>query len=340
MYVIVRKLKDLTQEKSYITLFICLGILAILGHTLNAIRVHRYFCFNQYTLFSMLIIQKIVIEKIDEENASIEKELLDAKENSVLVSFKTKTNILLHTTIGRVISIIFVSLYIFAMFKLGCLEHTITGVYGGILGAIVFYNGIQAYFRYLMLLYFSWDLKKLQLEHYFYYIPALTDWIVILAQEFSYIEKWFLILGLMYSGIYAINIPKGAIIINNNSISFNTSSSFLLLLTWIGIIVFFALAVPTFTFLSRYFIKECIRKCKRKSIKMLEDKIDILSVHSTERDLNILQNKISILKEISTSEDYPLNYNHTVFDTFYTICFALVTFISPFTSLIEQFVFK
>lgn len=288
----------------------------------------------------MLIIQKIVTQKMDEENDIIEKELLNTKENKVRGSFKTKTKLLLHTTKGRIISSLFVLLYIFTMFKIRCLEHTITGVYGGILGAIVFYNGIQAYFRYLMLLYFSWDLKKLELKNYFYYIPALTEWIVLLAREFSYIEKWFLVLGLMYSGLYAINVPEGAVIIdnNNNNISFHTPSNFLFFLTWIGIIVFFALAVPVFTFLSRYFIKECIRQCKRKSIKELEKQIDILSISNTEQDLNMLQERISLIREVSTSEDYPPEYKHTAFDIFYTICLALVTFISPFTSIIEQLI--
>ena len=224
------------------------------------------------------------------------------------------------------------------MFKVGCLEYTITGIYGGILGSVVFYVGIQAYFRYLMLLYFSWDLKNLQIERYFFYIPALTEWIVRLAREFSYIEKWFLVLGFMYSCIYAVNIPAGAIVIDKG-LSIHSSSNLLFLITWIGIIVFFVLAVPTFTFLSRRFIKVCIEQCKSRSIKTLEKQIAILSIDTPEKDLKILQTKLSLIKDISLSEDYPLNYKHTVFDRIYTVCLASFTLVSSFTSVIEQFIF-
>ena len=339
VYIIMQELRNILQKKSYTVLLVCLIILAVIGHILNAICEHRYFYFNQYFLFIMLIIQKFVTKKIDEENTIIEKELLNAKETEVRGSFITKTNFLLNTMKWRIIPIFFVCFYIFAMFEVGCLEITITGFYGGILGTIVFYNGIQTYIRYLMLLYFSYDLKKVQLENYFFYIPALTGWIVFLAREFSYIEKWFLVLGLMYSSIYAINIPSGAISISHG-ISFHTSSNFLFFITWIGIIIFFAFAVPIFTFLSRYFIKECIRQCKGKSIKKLQKQIDILSVNSTKEELAIIQVKLSLIKEISTSEDYPPEYRHTAFDKGYTICLALVTFISPFTSIIEQLIFK
>lgn len=333
------KIKNIFQKRNYKTLLSCLAVMAVIGHVLNIICEHRYFYFNQYFLFVMLVIQLFVLEKIDAENSAIEKELKDRKENEVWGSFNTKTKKLMHTTKATTISIVLVLIYIFAMFKVGCLEYTITGIYGGVLGALVFYIGIQTYLRYLILLYFSWDLKNLHIKNYFFYIPALTEWIVRLAREFSYIEKWFLVLGLMYSSIYAINIPTGVIVINNG-ISFQTSSNFLFFITWIGIVVFFAFAVPTFTFLSRHFIKECIGQCKCISIKTLEKQIGILSTNDSEEDLNTLQTKLSLIKEISLSEEYPLKYKHTVFDNIYTICLALLTLISPFTSIIEQFIFK
>ena len=333
------KLKEILQKRNYKTFSIILVIVAIIGHILNTICPHGHFYFNQYILLVMLIIQKFIIKKIDLENSAIEKELKNIKEIEAWGSFNTKTKHLLHTAASKAISIILVFVYMFTMFEVGCLEHNLTGIYGCILGAIVFYQGIQAYLRYLMLLHFSWDLKNLQLKNYFFYIPSLTDWIVRLAREFSYIEKWFLVLGLMYTSIYVINIPAGTIVIGDG-ISFHASSNFLFIITWIGIIVFFAFAVPTFTFLSRHFIKRCIWQCKCTSIKKLEKQIDILSTDTSEDDLNALQAKLSLIKEISLSEDYPLKYKHTVFDKIYTICLGLLTLISPFTSIIEQVLFK
>lgn len=335
----MKKLKRTFSEAKHKILFVCIFIMALFGHILNILWEHKYFHFNQYFLFVMLIIQLFVLRKIKVENLEIEKALKERKEMEVWGSFNTKTNRLIHTSKVNIISITLVLIYIFTMFKVGCLEYTFTGIYGGMLGALVFYIGIQAYLRYLMLLFFSWDLKNLHIKNYFFYIPALTDWIVRLAREFSYIEKWFLILGLMYSSIYAINIPAGTIIIDNG-ISFQTSSNFLFFLTWIGIIIFFALAVPVFTFLSRYFIKECICQCKCISIKKLEKQIGILSNNASEEDLNAIQTKLSLIKEISLSEEYPLKYSRTIFDNIYTLNLALLTLISPFLSIIEQLIFK
>ena len=331
----MKKLKTVLKKRGYCVFLVTV---AIIGHILNSVCSHKNFFFNQYILFIMLIIQLLVLKKIDEENLAIEKELKAIGEHNVRGSFNTKTKMLLHTKKVKIISFIFVLIYIATMFKVGCLEYTITGIYGGILGSVVFYVGIQAYFRYLMLLYFSWDLKNLQIERYFFYIPALTEWIVRLAREFSYIEKWFLVLGFMYSCIYAVNIPAGAIVIDKG-LSIHSSSNLLFLITWIGIIVFFVLAVPTFTFLSRRFIKVCIEQCKRRSIKTLEKQIAILSIDTSEKDLKILQTKLSLIKDISLSEDYPLNYKHTVFDRIYTVCLASFTLVSSFTSVIEQFIF-
>ncbi len=102
---------------------------------------------------------------------------------------------------------------------------------------------------------------------------------------------------------------------------------------------FFVFAVPTFTFLSRHFIKVCIEQCKSRSIKTLEKQIAILSMDTSEKDLKVLQTKLSLIKDISLSEDYPLKYKHTVFDRIYTVCLASLTLVSSFTSVIEQFIF-
>lgn len=299
------KVRDLFQKKRYTALLLCFVILSVIGYILNTVCPHSYFYFNQYLLFAMFFIQTFVMQRMNEENELIWKELLTAKEDEVQGSFKAKMNFLTGTLKGKLISVGLVFLYIFAMFRLGCLEYTITGVYGGVLGAVVFYCGIQLYFRYLSLLYFSYDLKNLRVENYFFYRPALTDWISCLAREFRYVEKWFLVLGLMYSGIYALNVPNGAVMFNNG-VSLHTGSNGLFVLTWVGIIVFFILAAPIFAFLSRHYIKECIRKCKRNSIKELEKLFIRLAIHSGEGDLDIPPASLVIINQVADSEDYPL----------------------------------
>ena len=313
--------------------------MAVLGHILNAFWKHKNFIFNQYFLMGMLIIQLFVIKKIDSENKKLEYEIKKRKETEVWGCFHKKNANLITPLLNTLLSLLFVFIYIFTMFKVGCLEPSPTGLYGGLLGGLVFYVGIQAYLKYIALLYFVYDLKEINIKHYFFYYPAITDWFVRLARMFSYIEKWFLALGLMYTLVYAINIPPNSIILKDE-FCIQTPSPVLFIITWIGILVFFAIAVPVFTLISRHYLKECICSCKSKSIKTLEMQIEVLSQNASEKDINTLQAKLSLIKEISTSDEYPLKYSHTVFHSIYTIGISLITLASPFVSIIEQFIIK
>lgn len=314
-------------------------ILIIVGQILNMNWPHRHYQFNQWLLLFMLIIQLNVLKKIKIENAKIRKTLSEKHEAEVLGSFARKAEKFISPTTNHIVSCGFIIIYIYSMFKVGCLEFTPTGYYGGILGAIVFYIGIQAYQRYIALLYFAADLRNLKIKNYFFYFPASTEWIDQLAHEFSYIEKWFLALGLMYSTIYAVNLPVNTVRLDTG-ISFHTDCNFLFILTWLGILLFFAFAVPTFTFLSRHYIKECIYSCKRVSINCIEQQITILSIQSTETELNLISQKLLLIKEILESDNYPVKYSRTVFDSAYAICFAMITLISPMVSIIEPFMFN
>lgn len=224
------------------------------------------------------------------------------------------------------------------MYMVECLEYTATGFFFGLIGALVFYMGIQTYFQYLSLLYFAYDLKNINIENYFFYSPALTEWVEQLAYEFSVIEKWFLILGSMYSIIYAVNLPKGAVVFKGN-LSVHTACNFLFYITWIGIIILFVIAIPSFIFFSRRFVKDCIYSCKRKSINKIKRQIKMLSYQSTEEDLKMIDMKIKLINEINNSESYPLKFSHTIFDNIYTIFFSVITSVSPLFSIIKQFIF-
>lgn len=314
-------------------------LLFVLGQLLNAFFPHNIFHFNQILLMVMLIVQVVVIKVIENKKEEIKQCLMEKSETEVLRLFSLKVDKITCTVIGEIISCIFVTFYIVTMFVLGCLEITITGVYGGILGGMVFYIGIQAYLHYISLLYFAYGLRHIQIKNYSFYFPALTNWIRKLARELSYIEKWFLFLGLMYCVIYAINLPEETILISNN-ISFNSNCNVLLLVTWGGILIFFAIAFPLFTFLSRVFIKDVIYNCKCSSINKIEMKLSVLSRHATDGDLLQIERFVSLTKVISESDDYPLKYSRTIFDHAYTVTVSLITLVSPFLSIIQEIVFK
>lgn len=175
------------------------------------------------------------------------------------------------------------------MFAVGCLEPTLTGIYGGVLGAVVFYIGIQAYIHYLSLLHFSSDLRNIPINDYSFYYPALTRWMRELSKEFKFIEKWFIALGFMYITIYAINIPQDTL----------TTSGFalnLFLTSWAGIFILFILAVPFLFDIRKNSLKTVVCGCKANSINQLEAK---LTAAPDDR-------YASLIKSVSATENYPL----------------------------------
>lgn len=306
------KIKNVFQCKGYRVLFAFIVVMMVIGSLLNGLCSHRNFYLNQGLLFIMLIIQVLALKTIDKEDSAIMSELKCKEEYKVLKRF----NYIIYvpsSIVCKLISIALVLMYIITMFVVGCLDRTVTGIYGGFLGAVVFYVGIQAYFKYLGLLYFSWNLKNLEINHYFFYYPVLTGWIDRLAREFSYIEKRFFILGLMYCGIYMINIPTDSIVFKTSTV-FQTIPNTLFTLTWVGIIIFFVIAVPVFMFLSRHFLKECIGQCKRRSIEILNDEIEELSSNNAQINLSAVKMRLMVIKDISISADSPFKYKHIILD--------------------------
>lgn len=311
-------------------------IIVIIGYLFNWNWKHRYFFFNQFFLLCMFVVQIIMLKIIKSENDKIKKLLSDVEETEVYSSFIAKEKGFIPNTFNNIISALLVIIYIFSMYRVGCLAYTFTGFFFGILGALVFYIGIQTYFQYLSLIYFAYDLRNLDIKKYFFYCPALTEWIEQLAHEFNVVEKWFLMLGSMYSIIYAVNLPKETFIVKNG-LSIHTPCNFLFYATWIGIIILFVIAIPSFIILSRHFIKECVYLCKRKSISAIKNQIKMLSYQSTENDLKMINMKIALINEVTKSENYPLKYSHTIFDNIYTIFFSIATLLSPLMSIIKQF---
>ena len=331
--------KYIYQKINKKIVIIILLILFILGQLFNYFVPHRFFQLNQAILLSMLIIQILVLKEIHIENEKIENCIRDKTEIEVLSSFISKAEKLPEKIITDIISFICVVFYITAMYKIGCLEHTITGIYGGLLGGIVFYIGIQAYFHYLAILYFSYDLRHINIEMYSLYSPCSTDWIRKLAREFSYIEKWFLILGFMYSLIYAINLPKGIIEINGKVI-INSNYSLLVKMTWLGILVFYVIALLLFSFLSKLFIRTTICNCKDNSMNKIAKRLNTLSSIPSNALPSQEEGLISLLKTISESDEYPLKSVQSFFDKAYALLVSFFTLINLLLPIIQEIIIK
>ena len=251
----IRIIKIKVIENRHTFEWISLTCIIIVGCVLNKFWPHKNFFKNLFILVFMLIIQKITLIGIRTNNILLKQTLKKYRESMVFGSFITKTRHFISARVNLIVCIIFISIYIISMYKLGCLENTPTGIYGGAFGAFVFFLGIQAYLKYICLLRFIQDLKKIQIKHYFFYKPARTEWIMQLAHEIRYIEKRFLILGIMYCIIYTMNLPNGYVKFDNK-VLIQSPCNFLFIVTWGGIIIFFAFAVPIFIFLGKYNIEQ------------------------------------------------------------------------------------
>lgn len=67
--------KQWYQKLSYTKMFLFLFIMVAAGHVLNMLWKHKHFYVNQYSLLIMLIIQIVILKKLDLENEIIEKNL-------------------------------------------------------------------------------------------------------------------------------------------------------------------------------------------------------------------------------------------------------------------------
>ena len=327
-------LRDLSMRR--IVVFIILWV--VIGQIVNTFFPHRFFNANQIILCVMLASQLLIIKKLDKECRNIKLALQQACEPEVVGLFSNKAESITISAIVLFISVVFVMIYIFTMFALGCLDRTITGLYGGLFGALVFYIGIQAYVKYISLSYFVYDLRNISIANYFFYFPALTNWFGKVAALFSFIEKGFLGLGVLYTTIYALNLPSNTVSFDSNQITLNAHNNILLFITWGGILLFFVMAFPILTFFTRGCIKHKICILKNRSIQSLEQKIRLLQ--DDDDKLDAVDKYLGLIKSVNDSADYPLKSSRTFFDSLYSILIALVTLVSPFISIFEGFIGK
>ena len=280
-------LKSLYPKLTNKTMIITASMLLILGQILNIVCPHHLFHVNQIMLLAMLLLEFMVIKHIQAGTEELKQSI---KESSVFHFFTSRIDCSLTS---EIISFALVAFFITTMFAVGCLEPTITGIYGGALGAVVFYIGIQAYIHYLSLLQFSSNLKNIEINDYSFYYPALTKWMRELSKEFKFIEKWFITLGLMYITIYAINIPQDFIATAGLPLN-------MFLASWAGIFILFIFAVPFLFSIRKDSLKSLVCKCKENSLNHLERKLATVP-NSTEQDRYAF-----LIKSVSGTENYPL----------------------------------
>lgn len=292
--------KDLRFKVEIIALFAVI----VVGFWLNYTWEHRNFYFNQFVLLIMLFAQMEVLIGLNRMSGVFKDELQKEHKTQLCENYVSKVENGIPLVCNLVISGLLIVAYIFAMFKLGCLEYTPTGVYGGILGAVVFGFGIQLYLKFVGLLRFVSELRNTAADCYNFYDPSRTTWVMQLAYILRFVEVWFIGFGFMYCLIYAVNLPSDTIVFNNG-VSFQTSCNELFYLTWTGIIVFYILAMPVFACFYHDCIEEYIFRCKRKSVRLINEQIGDLPQNLSSENLTDIQSKLLLLGSVSKSAAYP-----------------------------------
>jgi hypothetical protein len=112
------------------------------------------------------------------------------------------------------------------------------------------------------------------------------------------------------------------------------------MITWIGILCLFAIALPTLTFLVRSFVKQEVRELKSKSIKNIEKRIERITEDTERGDLEATEKLLDIVKRVNDSADYPLRSSSTVFNGFYSVIMGGITLVSPILPIIESNILK
>ena len=333
---IIKSQNNFVPNMSFRVIILSMAVILIAGQFLNFFVPHRLFDVNQLILCFMLASQIFVIKKLDKECRRIKESILKSRNLEVSSLFSIKAAAITNSKFSFFAAVIFVVFYIGTMFVLGSVETTITGIYGALLGALVFYTGIMAYVKYISLSYFAYDLKNVDVTNYFFYYPSLTDWIKKLATLFSFIEKWFLVLGVLYTTLFAINLPPNTINFYDGLI-LNSNNDFLLIITWIGILFFFVLAFPALTFFSHGCIKSKITMLKNITIQEIEKRIS--SLHDGSADnLDSIGKYLNLIKAVDETANYPLKSVRAIFDGIYSMLMALAALVSPLLPLIENII--
>ena len=174
------------------------------------------FYINSIILLVMLLCQVYVLKNMDSKFFNIKEALVLSEDREF---FRLCTDTYQFSILKVLLSVAFVFMYILSMYKVGCIDYSVSGIYGGVFGAIVFFVGIHAYIKFFGLLRFVSGFGS----------RDNNEIVSKIRETVSYTGKWFFALGLLYCFIYYINIPKNIV---SAGIPF-------LIATWVGIVVFF-----------------------------------------------------------------------------------------------------
>ncbi len=288
-------------------------IIIVLGQFVN-----YYVPFKHFHIYQILVIPAVIIA-----SWAIKQFIVDANELSRIVASHPIKFVIINFL--KLVSsnwslpglAIIGGLYIYASIKLHYIEFNLSGYYALLMIVLMLGTAIigQTMYVYYIIL-----LSKLKAENEFkynFYFPAKTDWIVKLAKTGRMLNNSFFVLGFIYTLVFYINVPDGAIKIINDTnfdnwlafIKLSTPDNLIFSISWITIFIIIIIAFPTYYIIQKNYIKTLVRKLKDKSISEVQKLMsmqEILPTKNIETELKYL----TLINNIENSRNNPLtNYN-------------------------------
>ncbi|MBO0441974.1 hypothetical protein, partial [Candidatus Enterococcus ikei] len=305
-------------------------LLLISGLIFNQIWHHPNFYIYQVILLCIILleIQAIHIFLIEFKNLSRQAQS-EAELSGSIRKYESKFNSWLIIFIG----IPFVILFMGSIIKNEFIKMNVTGIYGIILGIIAFVLGIIAYAYYILLLSFIRDIRFLEFSIN-EYAPAYSPIYISISKLLILIEKYFFIIGFLYTLIYSIMSYK-SIVLKSWSINFHVNNDLMFFITWSIIIIFFILGFPCLTLFSKYLLRENIEVLKIKVTQDILNHINSLNRAENMEEINAL---MEIIDKIEKSKKSPIETSNSFFNKIFSAFISTITFLTPFMTIYIDYI--
>lgn len=284
-------------------------IFIVLGQLIN-----YFYPFNHFHVYQLLFVFAIILAswKIKEVLNGMDRfEQLTASSSINLIVVRIKK--LIHSNWAIPGLIIISTLYIYSTIVLGYIELNIVGVYALILIVFVMITAILGqtlYVYYVILLYRLTNHNEFK---YNFYFPARTEWVVHLTKLGRRLNNSFFILGFIYTLVYFINVPDGAINWTSNpvfnpleSIEIATSNNLIFVISWVTIFLIIIIAFPAYYLLQTSFIKLLIRKLKDISLNEIQDYMTVQRFKD-KGEIDTELKYYNLMNSIETSASFPIS---------------------------------
>ena len=315
------------------TAFFVIAIVAV-GQIINAFQPFEYFHIYQLLVIPSILIASWAVKKSISDFENFNKVIASHPVNFVGI----KLSRLIYSKWALPGLILIGGLYVYSSIKLEYIQFDVVGFYALLMILLMLITAIlgQTVYVYYILLLFG--LNKQSEFKYNFYMPAKTGWIVLIAKTGRMLNNCFFILGFIYTLVFYLNSPKGAILIDSSKGGFmkgfvlSTPDNQAFLISWVTIIIIIFIAFPIYYFIQNNYLKSIIRKLKDKSISEISVLMKAGAI-KTQENLELELKYLTLINNVENSAKKPLT-SYNVIPVISSICSISVHLIKISESLI------